>query len=145
MDMNERYASFQLGGLTVWIEGYEFPDAADYWDANWVMTRVQCTGQHTVVKLRDPCLRLPVLASWADACRRLLNGESDTAALAPMEPYLDITIDREAEPKGLVTTVKITPDNVTEFHEFRFPIEPSHVEKLIESISVVLSRLPLRS
>lgn len=142
--MSDSGVSFQLGGLSVWIDGYQFVDAADYWDANWVNTRVECMGQHAIVKLCDPCLRLPELAGWAEACQRLLDGQSETAPLAPTEPYLDITVDRSGEFKGLVAITKITPDNITQFHEFRFSIDPSDLARLVKSLKVVLAAFPIR-
>jgi len=61
-----------------------------------------------------------------------------------MEPYVRATIDRSGKSKSLRAKVKLTPDNVSQFHEFRVPIDPSDLLRLISSLRAVLSRLPIR-
>jgi hypothetical protein len=134
----------KLVGLSIWFDGYQFPDSADYWDANWIVVRVRAEGQNAVVKLHDPCVHLPELAGWLDACMKLDAGEVDEARLPTMEPYLQVKIDRTGEFGRLLATVAITPDNISQFHEFRYPIDPSYVRLLIDSLRRVLVRYPVR-
>ncbi|MBL8885429.1 MAG: hypothetical protein JNK16_02115 [Phycisphaerales bacterium] len=136
--------NFRLGGLRLWIDRYQYKAETDYWDSNWVVVRLECVGHNAVVKLCDPCLRVPELKGWAEACTLLANGEADSAALDPMEPYLNILIDRSDKDRGLLATVKITPDGYSQFHEFRFPIDQSDLARLVQSLAVVLSRFPIR-
>lgn len=141
---NEMEPDIKLVGLSIWILGYQYPDSSKYWDANWVVVRVCCIGQCAVVELCDPCIHLPELAAWLDACIALEDGRSERAELPTMEPYLQITIDRSGDYRGLVVKVKVTPDNVTQFHEFHFPIDSSYLRILIEALRGVLARLPIR-
>ena len=140
----DRDADIQLAGFSMWVDGYQFPAETEYWDANWVRVRVVCTGQQASVKLCDSCVHLPELSAWLDECVRLEAGAVESATLPTMEPYLQVTIDRSGEFKGLLATVKLTPDDVTQFHEFQFPIDPSYLPKLIASLRSVLGRLPIR-
>jgi len=32
----------KLEGLQIWIHGRQFPDAADYWDGNWLRVTAHC-------------------------------------------------------------------------------------------------------
>lgn len=142
--MSDTEPTFRLGGLSVWIDGYQYDDAVEYWDANWVNIRVECIGQQAIVKLCSPCLHLPDIANWAKECQRLWEGQVETATLVTMEPYLEITVDRSGNYKGLVATAKITPDNLTQFHEFRIPIDQSDLARLVKSLAVVLAAFPVR-
>lgn len=142
--MSDAEATFRLGGLSVWIDRDQIDDAVDYWDANWVYIRVECIGEQAIVKLCSPCLHLPELAEWAKECQRLWEGQIETASLATIERSLEITVDRSGNYNGLVATAKITPDNVTQFHEFRFPIDQSDLARLVKSLAVVLAAFPIR-
>jgi hypothetical protein len=134
----------KLAGLSVWIDGYQFPESTEYWDANWVVVRVRAGGQRAVVELCDPCIHLPELAAWLQACTIMEAGESDEAELPTMEPYLRVRIERTGNFGGLVANVKIIPDNVLQFHEFRYPIDASYIRPLMDSIRRVLARYPVR-
>jgi hypothetical protein len=134
----------KLAGLSIWVDGYQFPDSTEYWDANWIVVRVRAEGQRAVVQLCDPCIHLPELAAWLQACTCMDAGESDEAVLPTMEPYLQVTIDRTGDFGGLVANVKVTPDNISQFHEFRYPIDPSYIRLLMDSLHRVLARYPVR-
>lgn len=32
----------KLQGLQIWVHGRQFPDAADYWDGNWLRVTAHC-------------------------------------------------------------------------------------------------------
>jgi hypothetical protein len=142
--MSAAEPSFRLGGLSVWIDGYQYAHTADYWDGNWVNVRVECIDHQANVKLSEPCLHLPELAAWAKECQRLLDGEVETARLEPIEPNLDITIEHSGQVDRLVASVKVTPAPETPFHEFRFSIDNSELEMLVSSLDAVLAALPIR-
>ena len=143
--MSEVEPDFQLRGLRVWIDGYQYAAETDYWDSNWLNVRIQCIGQNAVVNLQEACLRVPELAGWLEACKNLASGGADSASIDPMEPYFDITIDHSGENRALLAIVKITPDHYSQFHEFRFPIDQSDLARLIVSLRVLLSRFPVRA
>jgi hypothetical protein len=136
--------SFRVGGLSVWVDGYQFAHAADYWDGNWVNVRVECIDHQANVKLSEPCLHLPELAAWAKECQRLLDGEVETARLEPMEPNLDITIEHSGQVDRLVASVKVTPAPETPFYEFQFSIDSPELTRLVASLARVLAVLPIR-
>lgn len=145
-----------LGPLSISIEGYQFPHPDRFpvrpnrHTANWIIVRMVCNSPYTSFSRRDPCLLLFEIKDFADACAGLLNEEAHIAALKPMEPYVNISI-RRTDPaekarlkRDFFATVTVTPDNVSEFHEFRFPLDPSDITKLIESVGTLLKRLPIR-
>ncbi|HYE61988.1 MAG TPA: hypothetical protein VD997_08315 [Phycisphaerales bacterium] len=140
----DRDADIQIAGFSMWVDGYQYPSSVDYWDGNWVRVRVVCTGEQATVKLMDACVHLPELAAWLDECVKLQAGQADHATLPTMEPYLWATIDHSGGYKGLLATIKLTPDNVSQFHEFRFPIDLTYLARLIQSLRVILARLPIR-
>lgn len=136
--------NIKLAGLSIWVEGYEFPDSTEYWDANWVVVRIVCVGHGSKVKFRDPCIHLPELQGWLTGCIALESKSADKAELPTMEPYLQVVIDRSGVAGGLVAAVTLIPDDIESPREFRFPIELSDVRTLIESLQRVLKRFPIR-
>ncbi|MBI1190673.1 MAG: hypothetical protein GC200_08360 [Tepidisphaera sp.] len=142
---DEREADITLAGLSIWVDGYQFPQSQDSWDGNWVIVRAECVGQRATVELCSPCVHLPELRRWLDACVALESGMADEAELPTMEPYLRVRIDRSGEFRGLVATVEMTPDNLTQFHEFRFPIDASYLPRLADAIRRVLAEYPIRN
>lgn len=144
MVMSAGEPSFRLGGLSVWIIGYQYLHAADYWDGNWVNARVECGDHQAKVKLSEPCLHLPELAAWAKECQRLMDRDVEAARLEPMEPNLSITIEHSGQGDHLVATVRVTPEPGTQVHEFRFSIGTSELARLVGSLARVLAVIPIR-
>jgi hypothetical protein len=134
----------KLAGLSIWIDGYQFPDSTEYWDANWIVVRVRAEGQRAIVEFCGPCIDLPELRGWFEACTSLEAGKCDEAVLPTTEPYVQVRIDRTGEFGRLLATVAITPDNVSQFHEFRYPIDPTYLRLLMDSLRRVLARYPVR-
>lgn len=134
-----------LAGMSIWIDGYQYPTSTEYWDANWLIVRVLCVGQNATVRLNEACIHAPELAAWLESCVSLNDGRTGEAAMPTMEPYLQVTINRSGEFNGLVAIVKLTPNNISQFHEFRFPIDPSYLPRLIVSLKQTLNRFPVRA
>jgi hypothetical protein len=141
---NDREPDIQLAGLQVWVQGYEFPDSTEYWDANWLIVRILCTAHNAAVKLHGAYVCTFELAAWLDACRALAAGEADHAVLDTIEPNFRLRIEHAGERRGLVATVKITPNNITQFHTMRFDIDPAALRVIVESLKQILQRFPVR-
>lgn len=138
-------ADITLAGLSICVDQYQYPDSTEYWDANWLSVRIHCIGQNATVNLSRSCVHVPELASWLESCVSLNEGHANEATLPTMEPYLQVTISHSRKFKGLVAIVKLSPDNVSQFHEFRFPIDQSHIPRLILDLRKTLSRFPIRA
>lgn len=84
---------FKLGPLCLWIHRYQFPEATDYWDANWlvVTAEVGVPGQ-SWVRVSGPFLRtteLFGLRKELETLHLLVEGEAN---LDTIEPELCISL-----------------------------------------------------
>jgi len=142
--MTDDEPSLHIAGFRLWIDRYERPDSNDEYDGNWLIGQLECIGNHAAVRLIPFSILVQDLIRWLDDCTRLSTNQITAAKLEPLEPYLTVTIDHSGEFNGLLATFKITPDLLTQFHEFRFPIDQSDLARLIESLRILLARFPLR-
>jgi hypothetical protein len=75
------------GALRLEVEGYEFPDAQDTWDANWLIISGEVVSGRERWRFRRPCLmthEVRLLADWLD---HLSVGQAGQA-FPLTEPYL---------------------------------------------------------
>jgi hypothetical protein len=78
------------------------------------------------------------------ACIQLDKGLVNKASLISLEPFVNVIIDSSGEFGRLVAKVKLTPDAVTQFHEFQYPINSMNVRLLIGSLERVLCVFAIR-
>jgi hypothetical protein len=74
------------------IVGYQFPDATDLDDANWLMISGECSLEGRQWTFTDPCLEtwdMEELASWLEA---LAAGRNTKPFLAFTEPNLEFQV-----------------------------------------------------
>ena len=72
--------------LTLSVNGYQFPNAVDDWDANWLVIRVDVRNDEGSWSATHPCLTTRELAELADWLERP-NGE-----LRFTEPNLELEV-----------------------------------------------------
>lgn len=71
---------------------------------------------------------------------RTLSGEADLVSLEP-ELVVELKMD---SPGRISMRVEITPDHMTQEHNFHFEIDQSYLRSLIESCRKVLAKYPIR-
>ncbi len=140
----DREPDILVAGLSVWFDNYQFADARQYDDANWLNTRATFRGDGSTVRLASPCARTDELRDWLEALARFEKGDVHVASLNPMEPYLQMNLTRDRERNRVVLDVRITPDNATEFHHFVIPLDAASLSRLAESVGAVTRRFPVR-
>jgi hypothetical protein len=88
---------FTLGGLQLWIHGYEFPDTHyDYYDANWLYATVHYeSASSSVWVVHDPMILTWELYDWLCKMERLYRELRGTATLDCLEPYLFVELKAE--------------------------------------------------
>lgn len=146
MGVPDREPDIKLVGLSVWVHGYEYPaDVDNPWDANWLSITAECVGQNSLAWLAGSYLRTDELAAWLAACRNLLTAKSHRAELSPMEPMLGVSISRASDNSQLEAAIMLATELTTERHEWRFEIDQSYVNRLMEQIETVLRDYPVRA
>lgn len=145
----EKYAEqlgapdLKLGGLQIWVHGRQFPDAIDYWDGNWLRITAHCGMQGADVWTTGAILNLPAVVSWLAELEYLNQSLTGSASLVPLEPELSVKLT--ASVLGHISMeVEITPDNMTQEHMFRFELDQSYLEPVIESCRKILNDYPIR-
>ena len=146
--MSEREAknfgppAIAVGGLQIWVHGRQFPESEDYWDGNWLRVTANCGAAGADVWVSGAIIHLSELAEWLSGSERLQKELTGSARLNCMEPELHV--DMEMKSAGqLLVTVNITPDNLTQRHEFKFDLDQSYLPNLISGCHQVLNNYPI--
>lgn len=134
----------KLEGLQIWVHQREFPDAIDYWDANWLMITALCKAQNAVVQTSGPLIHLSEIVDWLNQCKKLRATLSGQANIKCMEPELSVYLKADDELGHISMRVEITPDPLKQAHSFEFEIDQTYLESLIESCQKVLFQYPLK-
>lgn len=136
-------SDIQISGLRIWIHGYEFPDAENSWDNNWLRATVLCGAKGAMVWATGSIIQTSELQYWLDSSKKLYEKLDGEARLDCIEPELFVII--KAETLGhLSMTVNITPDHLEQSHEFHFEIDQSYLPRLISSCSSILVKYPVK-
>jgi hypothetical protein len=132
-----------LAGLKLWVHGYQFRESQDYWDGNWLHASAMCSEGGSSVLVQGHFIRTDEIIQWQSAVEKLgleLTGE---ASLECMEPNIAVTL--KAVSRGTVEMeVRITPNQLTQDHTFRFEIDQSYLQPLSSQCARVLHAFPLR-
>ncbi len=133
----------KLEGLQIWIHGRQFPSEKDYWDGNWLNVTAHCGAQGADVWTSGAILHVPDIARWLDSLEWMNKSLSGEADLVSLEPELVVELKMDS-PGKISMRVEITPDNITQEHNFQFEIDQSYLVGLIESCRRVLAKYPIR-
>jgi len=105
----------KLAGLKLWIHGYQYQDADDHRDGNWLRATAICSANGASFLVSGPFIRNTELNGLQCAVAVLHANLEGKAALTCMEPELAVTL--KAGPLGSVEmSVEITPDQSALWH-----------------------------
>jgi hypothetical protein len=132
-----------LAGLKLWVHGYQFQDADDYWDGNWLRATAVCSANGASVLVSGPFIRNTEIQDWQRAVDVLYMKPEGQAALECMEPGLAVTL-KAASLGSVEMNVEITPDHLTQEHKFNFSIDQSYLSRLSSQCARLLENFPIR-
>lgn len=139
----EREADIRCGILSLWILERQFPDAADAWDGNWLNVIAHCGAQGAFVTVTGPILRLDEVKAWLEELEELDRTLKGTAGFSTMEANLSVSL--EGQERGqIAASCRITPDQLTQSHEFLFAMDQSYLKGILSQCRLVLKTYPLR-
>ena len=133
-----------MGPVKVWVHGYQFPDASDEWDGNWLRITASATGHGSSVRLSGAYLETLSFARFLDDLPALARSLEHVATLDSLEPNLLIevsTIDRVGHLRVRTT---ITGEHLTESHHFDHEADQSYIPHWTAACKRVLDRFPVR-
>lgn len=135
-------ADIRVAGLSLWLRRREFPEAADYWDANWLQAVAYCRYPGASVWTTGPFLRTDEIERFLLACDQLSRTLSGEATLDCMEPYLRVRLTSTGH-GHIAVSISLTPDNVLQRHEFQDEIDQSYLPAIQSSCRRLLQRFPI--
>jgi len=134
----------KLGGFSLLVYGRESPDSDDYWDGNWLLVRARVEAHRAFVEAEGSFLHAPELANFMKELEVLHATLVGEAVLRCMEPNLEIAI--ESKSLGhMEVRVMLTPDNMTQSHNFTFDLDQSYLGPVLDGCRRVLLRWPIRA
>jgi hypothetical protein len=131
-------------GLSLWIDGRQFPDADDYWDGNWLVVRARMETNGARVECDGPLLMTADIGRFRNQLAVMAKTLKGEAALQPLEPDLKVVLKMQS--RGQVeATVEITPDHMTEQHSFTLDADQTYLSALVDSCDAILTRYPIKN
>lgn len=131
-------------GLSLWIEGHQFPDADDYWDANWLVVRACMETDGARVECNGPILMTADIDRFRGQLAVMAMTIKGEAALQPLEPNLKLVLKMDS--RGQIEfTLEITPDHMAQQHSFTLDADQTCLPALVESCDAILTRYPIKN
>jgi hypothetical protein len=136
--------------LSLGIVGYQFPDAIDYWDRNWLIIEGIVTHPQGSWRFQDACLtsfELGQLAKWFDSVARP-DPDADSGYFT--EPCLEFRYASEPEPAiHVILAHECAPPwlNRVERNDgvvLRFLLSANNPRELASAARLFLERFPVR-
>ena len=84
------------------------------------------------------------LDRFREQCETLYKSLQGEAALDPLEPDLRVTLRYFDKAGHLEGTVQITPDQLSQRHEFDFGLDQSYLPSIVAACGGILQRFPIR-
>ena len=134
----------KLAAFQLWVHGREFPEAEDYYDGNWLRVTAHCGASGASVWAQGAILMVTDIARFSEGCAALLNGDSTSATLDPLEPELNLSLQAADQLGHVRAMVEITPDHLAQAHRFEFEIDQSYLPDIIRQCSAIVQEYPIR-
>jgi hypothetical protein len=136
--------ALKVAGFQLWIHGRQFPEATDWDDGNWLLVTAHCSSKGASVWISGPFLMVMDILYFSGECNRLLNDETSTAGLEPLEPELSLRIEKTDNHGHLKAQVTISPDLLTQSHTMEFMIDQSFLPSIIDQCASIAREYPVR-
>lgn len=133
-----------IAGLQIWVHGYQFVEADNYADANWLRASVHCGANNASVWVSGSIITVNDIIGLASDSEKLYQSKITEFEMDPMEPELRIAMKTIDSLGHIELTVEITPDHLSQEHTFQFEIDQSHLPSLIDQCGKLLEHFPYR-
>jgi hypothetical protein len=134
----------RIAGLQLWIQGRQFPDAADLWDGNWLQVVARCAAHGASVCAEGPILLAQDVERFAHECAVLHERLTGEATLDSYEPNLRATLASGDRTGHMILRVEITPDHIEQQHQFSFALDQSYLPSILQQLQRILRAYPVR-
>jgi hypothetical protein len=137
-------ADFSLAGLKVRVHGFQYGNATNRHDADWLDVTVRCSAPNASVWFRGPKVCFSELRHFRDAVHKLNMTLKGRATLDCMEGNLALAIESVGSLGNMRVTVDITPDLMTQKHHFEFELDQSYLSAFLNELDATLKPLVAR-
>jgi hypothetical protein len=140
---NDVEPAFRLKGLSLWIRGYEFPDATEPFDANWLRVKAVLATSSSHVAAEGCFLQNVDLQRFCTELEKLYRDLRGTARLASLEPNIDVNL--EGDGQGHITMrASLTPDPLTQTHLVTFALDQTLLPGAAKQLRQIDQSFPIR-
>jgi hypothetical protein len=136
--------TLNIAQLKIEVHGYEFPDGADYFDANWLVVTVSYVSNTASIKFHDPCIMASDLLSFRDEIIEMYSGDAETAELASHEPNLNVQLRKNDLLGAIKASLELRPDAGEDVHILTMQLDQSYLPGMQREIDEILRRYPMR-
>ena len=134
----------KFAGLQVWVHGYQFPDAEDAWDGNWLRVTAHCGASGASVWVSGTFLDTVAIRRFLDGLVAMHASLTGTAQLGTDEPELAAWASVDEHTGHVDFRVEITSDPLAQQHVFRFEADQSYLPSAIAECRKLLDQYPVR-
>jgi hypothetical protein len=135
----------KIAGFELEVQGRQNPDAADYWDGNWLLVTARCQGTGGQAEVSGALLLTADIERFRDECDSMRRGTAERAALNSVEPKLDLKLAPTERAGEMEVAVRLKPgEGSREQHRFEYRIERNFLTEIIRECSLILERYPVR-
>lgn len=130
--------ALRIAGFQLWIHTRPHSvSREDPYDC-WLAVTAHCGAAGSSVWTFGENLLLTEIEAFGDACASLARRERSTAALAPLEPGLDILLESVDGSGHVRLRVEITPDPHTQAHSFEFDIDQTYLPDIARQCAAIV-------
>jgi hypothetical protein len=137
-------ASLEIRGLRISVLGWQFPEATDDWDSNWLRISATYAGSGSRVELSGSLLDTVSFARFAEELASMQVTLAGSATLASVEPNLELVLRFFDRLGHIEAALEMTADNMVERHSFKFRIDQSDLPQLIRQLEALRAAFPVR-
>ena len=135
----------KIAGLQIWVHGYQFEEAENNDDSNWLRVSAHCGAKGASVWVAGSYLQVYDIDKFASDTEKLYQKEIKEIEMSPLEPELRIVMKATDSLGHFELTIEITPDHLTQEHKFQFEIDQSYLPALLSQCREVLELFPCRN
>ena len=136
--------TIELGALQIWVHGYQFPEATDAWDGNWLRVTARCSVPGATVEVTGAILDTVSFQRFQGELARVYQTLDGVATLESHEPNLTVVVQAHRSTGHLEARVDITPDHMYQEHSFLIGADQTHLPTVMRGCAEVLRRYPIR-
>jgi hypothetical protein len=134
----------KIAGLQIWIHGYQYAEADNEYDANWLRVSAHCGASGASVWVSGSILSTYDIKELASETEKMYQNQIKEIEVDPMEPGLRLAMKATDSCGHLELTVEITPDHLFQQHSFQFEIDQSYLPPIEAQCRKILDRFPYR-